>query len=94
VSHLLPDGIDHLAELPYTLFNAIRSAFNFMRFDELPKDEVPPRRIWLDGDRMSEWWKGVEARRKAKFGTSDKMADEEIEGDVSQNDTAGLLGMN
>lgn len=90
MSHLLPDGIDHLADLPHTLFNAIRMAFGFLSFDELPKDEKPPRKIWLDGDEMKKWWKAVERKRKAKYGGDDDI-DVDIEGDVSENDTERIL---
>lgn len=72
MSLLLPDGITHLADLPNTMFDALRLALSFLQFDELPKDERPPRRIWLDPERMSEWWKAVEKRR-----------DERIKGDGS-----------
>lgn len=70
MSLLLPEGIDRLDDLPYTLWNAIRVALGFLNFDELPKDERPPRDIWLDGDEMRKHWTAVERRREEKYGTS------------------------
>lgn len=39
-----------------------------LTFDELDRDERPPRRIWLDAERLGEWFKEVERKRKAKYG--------------------------
>lgn len=68
MSELLPDGIDDVRDAPHVLFEAIRSALVFLSFDELPKDERPPKRIWLDGDQLSEWFKHVERQRDRKYG--------------------------
>jgi hypothetical protein len=67
VSAVLPEGVDKLQDVPFPLFDAIRLALGFLNFDELPKDERPPRRIWLDHDAMSAHWAAVERRRKEKY---------------------------
>lgn len=58
----------------------------FLSFDELPEDERPPRRIWLDGDAMKNWMDEVKRKREAKA----KGKDREIE-DPVQNDAASML---
>lgn len=95
MSLLLPDGVDHLADLPAPLFDAIRRALGFLTFDELPKDERPPRSIWMDGEELSKWFKAVERRRAEKYGleSDGKMSDATIDGPVSENDVEGILGM-
>lgn len=94
MSLLLPDGISHLADLPYQLFHALRLALGFLSFDELPKDERPPRSIWLVGDEMRQWFKAVERQRDRKYGLkSEDGVSDDIEGPVEQNDTARLLGL-
>lgn len=71
MSALLPEGIDKLHDIPVGMFDAIRMALGFLGFDELPKDERPPRRIWLDNDAMRSHWAYVEQRRKEKYGDGD-----------------------
>jgi hypothetical protein len=66
---MLPEGIDRLDDCPYTYWNAVRMALGFLGFDELPKDERPPRKIWLDGDEMRKHWTAVERIREEKYGT-------------------------
>jgi hypothetical protein len=67
VAELLPDGIDDLRDCPHTLFNAIRVALMIIGFDELEEDERPPRRIWLDNDRLGAWFKEVRRKRKERY---------------------------
>lgn len=88
VTVLFPQGIRRLYDLPYPLFDAIRYGLMFLSFEELPKDERPPRNIWFDGDEMKKWNVAVERRRKAKFGGgSDEgdIGDVPIDGPVSEN---------
>lgn len=70
VRELYPPGITDMRELPYPWFDAIRRAIQFLSFDELEKDERPPRSIWLDSERLTEHFEWVEIRRKEKY--SDK----------------------
>lgn len=74
ISSIFPPGISRLYDLPFTIFNAIRLALHFISFEELPREERPPKKIWLDGDRMTEWWREVEENRKRKLrGEGDTM---------------------
>lgn len=93
MSLLLPDGIDHLLDLPYTHFDAIRDALGYLSFEELPRDERPPRAIWRDPKAIRAWFRDVEAERERKFGANKGVYDEPIEGPVSENDVEALLGM-
>lgn len=67
ISSLFPKGITRLVDLPHTLHAAIRMAMFFVSFEKLPRDEQPPRQIWLDKRKMDEWWKAVEQRREEKY---------------------------
>lgn len=72
------------------MFNAIRDAIGFLGFDELPKDERPPRSIWDSGKELRRWFKAVEARREEKYGLK---SGDRIEGPVEENDVHALLGL-
>jgi hypothetical protein len=37
-------------------------------FDELEEQERPPRRIWLDNERLSEWFKEIKRKRNERYG--------------------------
>jgi hypothetical protein len=63
VSQLLPPWCRDLMDAPYLLFDAIRTALVFLSFDELPDKERPPKRIWLDGDKLNDWFKQVKRNR-------------------------------
>ena len=67
ISSLFPTGITRLYDLPYTIHNAILAALAFISFDELPEKEKPPRRIWLDGEKMEAWWDEVKRIRDAEL---------------------------
>jgi hypothetical protein len=68
VSQLFPPHIHELADLPHTIFDAIRSAAIFLSFDELADDERPPRRIWRDGEKLSAHFDEVRRRRNQDTG--------------------------
>lgn len=91
MSLIFPDGITTIHDLPYTYFDAIRTALSFLSFDELPKDERPKRDIWMEPDLLKEHFKAVERRREEKFGKSNSSS--EIDGPVSENDTEAILGV-
>lgn len=64
ISSLFPPGITNLCDLPFTLHNAIRMALFFLKFEELLEKEQPPRKIWLDPDKLEAWWDEVKAARE------------------------------
>lgn len=67
ISSLFPPGIDSLLDLPYTIFNAIQVGLYFASFDELLREERPPKAIWFNESKMEEWWEGVEKMREEKM---------------------------
>lgn len=85
MSSLFPDGITSLYDLPYTLHQAITMGLQFLEFMEMPKDERPARRIWLDAEELRKHFEAVEKRREEKYGGK-----KEIE-DPVQNDAASML---
>jgi len=87
VHELLPEGIDDLRDCPHPLFEAIRVALMVLGFDELEDNERPPKRIWLDGQRLQEWFKDVRRKRREKY---DPKGGGEIE-DPVQNEAARSL---
>lgn len=40
-------------------------------YENLPKDEVPPKWTWAFDDLVSEWFEAVEKRREKKFKNDD-----------------------
>ncbi len=80
MSQLLPEGIDHLGDAPYTLHNAILIALRILDYEGLPTEERPPKRIWLDNEKLNKHWKQVEATRRKKYGIKgDEDTDEDDE---------------
>jgi hypothetical protein len=69
VSELFPAGITALTDLPYTLHEAIVRALLYLSWEELPKEDRPPRKMWLDADELGAWFKAVERRRDEQYGT-------------------------
>lgn len=89
VSELLPKGIDHLADCPYNIHDAITKALLFLSFnEELDQEERPPKRIWLDPPRLKEWFDAVKKQREKKYGVDGK---KEIEGPSVENKAAKNL---
>lgn len=86
VRDLYPDGIKEVADLPHTLFNAIRLALSFLGFEELPAEEQPPKSIWLNTEKLSAWFETVKKRRDEKYGGDTKSIDDPV-----QNDAASAL---
>jgi len=41
-------------------------------FENLPKEEQPPRHIWYSADLVDDWFRDVEKKRSAKYGNSGK----------------------
>jgi hypothetical protein len=77
VSQVLPEGIDSLSDCPFTLHEAILTALRILNYEEFPREERPPRNIWLDGDKLNEWWEEIERQRDAKYkGDTEPAVDE------------------
>lgn len=74
-----------MRDCPHALFEAIRSALVFLSFEELPKDERPDKRIWLNGAALKEHFERVERNRDAKAQGKD------IEDPVTNAAAAGLI---
>lgn len=70
-------------DMPYTWFDALRTALGFLAIEELPDDERPKREIWLDAEAMKQHWAHVDRLRKKKFGNKDD--DFEIDGPSEEN---------
>ena len=91
MSTLLPEGVS-LAECPYPLHNAILTALRILSYDEFPSDERPPKRIWLDGEKLSSHWKRVEQERAKKYGLPPPESDEPVDDDTpSDRNTVELI---
>ena len=88
---LLPPGVQGLLDCPHPLFDAIRFGHIFLSFDELPEDERPPKRIWLDGDALREWFAEVKRKRDAKYGADPGGWDKSIEDPVDNAAAQGLI---
>lgn len=76
--------------MPYNLFEAIRLALIFVKFEEMPKEERPPKRIWLDGEKLEAHMKWVEKQREGKHQVDKDGHSKDIE-DPVQNSAASML---
>lgn len=91
VRELFPPGIKSIRDLPHTVFDAIGRALMFLGFQELPEDEQPPKRIWMDGERLTGWFEEVRRKRRREMeGGSDW--NREIEDPVQNQAALELMG--
>lgn len=79
VSSLFPPGITQLADLPHHVGDAISKGLAFSSFDELPSDEKPPRKIWLDEELLGDWFDQVSKRREEKYGVETKEIEDPVQ---------------
>lgn len=80
---LLPEGITTVADLPFHLFEATRTALVYLSWEEnLPKDELPPRRIWDDPEKLDAHFKLIEKRRDEK--AKGKDIDDPVENEAAK----------
>lgn len=86
VSQLLPGWCRDLMDAPFLLFDAIRTALVFLSFDELPDNERPPKRIWLDGEKLNDWFRQVKRNRDREM-----KGESTDDGDYEQNAAAEAL---
>ena len=68
ISSLFPPGVTRLWDLPHTLHAAIRLALYFLKFEEIPEDDDrPPKHLWLDSEKMEQWWIEVKQAQEARY---------------------------
>lgn len=81
----------NLLDAPHTIVNAIKTATVFLSWQEnLEKEYVPPKRIWLDGEKIDEHFKRVEKLREEKLKTGSTSV-EGWDGDMKENAAAKAL---
>lgn len=68
VDELLPEGVAGLWDCPFPLFDAIQRGLLVLGWEELPKDERPPRRMWVDDQALVAHFERVEQERERKYG--------------------------
>jgi len=73
--------------MPFTLSEAISAALRWLQFEDLPHEERPPKHLWLS-DKLGDWWKEIERKRRKKYGLP-----EEDDDDYDDRDP-GSLGVN
>lgn len=83
VSELFPPGTENVRDLPWRWFEAIRLAMFFISFDELPEEERPPRKIWLDTEALESHFSALKAKREREA-----KGDKTLEGEPVQNKAA------
>lgn len=54
----------------------------FLSFDEMPGEERPPRRIWLDGERLNEWFERIKRNREREV--SSRQIDDPVENELTK----------
>jgi hypothetical protein len=92
VSSLLPEGVDHLSDAPYNLHQAIVFALRVLDWEDFSPDERPPKRIWLDNERLSAHFKEVQRKRDEKYGNKQDDEDDLPDSDPRvQRNTVELI---
>lgn len=56
-------------------------------YENLPKEEVPPERLWADAEGLEQWWARIERNRED--GTSG--GDDDDSDGMQENDLARTL---
>ncbi len=83
-------------EAPHDLVMAVNTALTVLSwFENLPKDEQPPRAIWWSGDLLDDWFTEVKERRDSKStskkrsswdeGTDVPLADNELATEIRES---------
>jgi hypothetical protein len=85
VSALLPDGVANLADCPHTLYEAIITGLRILGYEEFPLDERPPKEIWVDGEKLVQWWEQTNRKRREKYGLPETDEDGEQDGGYEEN---------
>jgi len=63
----MPKGTSHLVDCPWRFVTALSHAMRILSyFKNLPKDEIPPKNIWLDDEKLTKWFKGIDKARKGE----------------------------
>lgn len=91
VSALLPPEFADIRDCPHTLFESISLALRFLAFDELPEDERPPKRIWLNPKRLKAHFDEVTRKRNREIETGSKGSNRQIEDPRENKAAEGLL---
>lgn len=86
VSELFPPSTENVRDLPWRWFEAIRLAMYFLSFDELSEEERPPKKIWLDSEKLHDWFEMVKRNRERE-----SKGDTILEGEPVQNKAASAL---
>ena len=56
-----------ISEAPYDIVMAVNSSLTVLSwFENLPKDEQPPRWIWWSGELLDDWFTEVRERRDSR----------------------------
>lgn len=91
MSELLPKPLT-LVDAPHTLIHAIRTALVFLSWHEhLPKNERPPKRIWLDDKLLAEHFEMIDKARERESDHRTASNPEGWRGEPVQNDAAKML---
>lgn len=68
VSELLPAGVVSLLDAPHSLVGLLKTTMVFLSWqDNLPNDEMPPRRIWLNEKKLKRFFKDMDKKREAEM---------------------------
>jgi hypothetical protein len=61
---LFPPGVTDIREMPSAHFEALSTSLMFLGFEEMPEEDAPPRKIWLDPEALTEHFKWLKQKRK------------------------------
>lgn len=68
-SLLWPEGCESIEEVPVEVIQAVEHAFKILDwYENMTKDEVPPRWMWTVDHELDLWFEEVERQREEKYG--------------------------
>lgn len=90
IRELFPDWVVDVRDLPYPLFDAIRQAETVLSWEEnLPEDEMPPKRIWDEPEALQEWFAEVKRKRDRQAKGEDKDIEDPVDNEAAKALIAG-----
>lgn len=61
---LLPPGVSDIREMPAPHFDLVRRSLMFLGFEEMPEEDRPPKKIWLDDEALMSHFVRLKEKRK------------------------------
>lgn len=80
-----------MSDLPWYFQVAVEHALTVLNwYENLPKNEVPPKHLWGDPDGLELWWAKMEERRSEGLPARPELSDSGTEAGTDNDLTRAL----